>query len=78
MKQYPGFQGFNLQKDGDQYMASSSWATIPDWERYSCCPEARRSHLPNGIFQYVPKKGEGFPEDFIPFVNLNELVNAKY
>jgi hypothetical protein len=31
-------------------------------------PECRRSHLPAGIFQWVPGKGEGFPEDFVPFV----------
>lgn len=23
--------------------------------------------LAQGIWQYVPKKGEGFPEDFVPF-----------
>jgi hypothetical protein len=30
--------------------------------------ECRRSHLPWGVYQWVPGKGEGFPEDFVPFV----------
>ena len=31
-----------------------------------------------GIWQFVPKAGEGFPEDFVPFFDMNEQVNAKY
>lgn len=56
----------------------SSWASIPEWEAWSLSAECRRSHLPWGVWQTVPKKGEGFPEDFVPFVNYDEPVNAKY
>ena len=31
-----------------------------------------------GIWQYVPKPGEGFPEDFVPFMDMNTFVQAKY
>ena len=31
-----------------------------------------------GVFQFVPDKGAGFPEDFIPFKDLDKPVNAKY
>jgi len=31
-----------------------------------------------GVYQYVPAKGEGFPEDFIPFKKMDNFVNAKY
>jgi hypothetical protein len=34
--------------------------------------------LPLGIWQFVPKKGEGFPEDFVFIQNYDEPVNAKY
>ena len=34
--------------------------------------------LLQGVYQYVPAKGEGFPEDFIPFKAMDTLVNAKY
>ena len=34
--------------------------------------------LVQGVYQYVPAKGEGFPEDFIPFKAMDTLVNAKY
>ena len=33
---------------------------------------------PLRVHQIVPKKGEGFPEDFVPFVDYDEPVNAKY
>lgn len=55
-----------------------SWASIPEWETWSLSPQCRRSHLPLGIWQFVPKKGEGFPEDFVFIQNYDEPVNAKY
>jgi len=33
---------------------------------------------PQGVWQLVPGKGEGFPEDFVPIVNFDEAINAKY
>eukprot|EP00775_Hariotina_reticulata_P001914 gene1914-2246_t len=69
MAQLPGFKVFEISSDGDSFTISSSWASIPDWESWSLSPACRRSHLPMGIYQSVPKKGEGFPEDFVPFVN---------
>jgi len=34
--------------------------------------------MPQGVLQFVPKKGEGFPEDFVAFLAYDEPVNAKY
>ena len=34
--------------------------------------------LLQGVYQYVPAKGEGFPEDFVPFTKMDHIVNAKY
>lgn len=34
--------------------------------------------LLQGVWQLVPGKGEGFPEDFVPIVNYDAAVNAKY
>lgn len=31
-----------------------------------------------GIWQYVPKEGEGFPEDFVPFKEFQTHVTARY
>lgn len=31
-----------------------------------------------GIKQYVPEPGAGFPEDFVPFRNLDTIVQARY
>eukprot|EP00878_Enallax_costatus_P025414 GHUV01027190.1.p2 GENE.GHUV01027190.1~~GHUV01027190.1.p2 ORF type:complete len:164 (+),score=46.25 GHUV01027190.1:122-613(+) len=70
MQKHAGFVGFNVINDGENFTISSSWASIPEWEAWSLSPECRRSHLPWGIWQYVPKKGEGFPEDFVPFKHL--------
>ncbi|WIA29413.1 hypothetical protein OEZ86_011916 [Tetradesmus obliquus] len=78
MQGQPGFMGFNVISEGDSYTVSSSWASIPEWEAWSLSEECRRSHLPQGIWQFVPAKGEGFPEDFVPFKNYDEPVNAKY
>lgn len=79
MQQLPGFLGFSLQRqDGSDFTATSKWASIPEWETYSLSEVSRRSHLPWGVYQYVPAKGEGFPEDFIPFKGMDTFVNAKY
>lgn len=80
MKAFPGFQGFELKREGDggKFTASSKWASIPEWEAWSLSEPCRRSHLPLGVWQYVPAKGEGFPEDFVFFVDYKEAVNAKY
>ncbi|KIZ01495.1 hypothetical protein MNEG_6470 [Monoraphidium neglectum] len=78
MQSFPGFQGFKLTNDGDQWVAQQTWATIPEWEAWSLSDPARRTHLPLGVWQHVPAKGEGFPEDFVFLLDYNEPVNAKY
>ncbi len=37
---------------------------------FCCCVQ--------GVYQLVPGKGEGFPEDFVPFQKMDTFVNAKY
>jgi heme-degrading monooxygenase HmoA len=80
MRQSPGFQGLSVISDGltGDTVVSASWASIVDFERWMTLDACRRSHLPPGVWQYVPRKGEGFPEDFVPFVSYDEPVNAKY
>jgi len=78
MRGADGFLGLSMDRKGEEYIVTSRWASIPQWEAYSCSPVARRSHLPLGVWQYVPKKGDGFPDDFIPFKDLTQPVNAKY
>lgn len=59
MKGFAGFQGFKLAKEADgRYTAASTWASIPEWEAWSLSEACRRSHLPLGVWQYVPAKGE--------------------
>lgn len=79
MQRVEGFAGLQVVSEGDGRMTvRSHWSTVPHWERWSTSRVARRHHLPYGIFQYVPKRGEGFPEDFIPFKDLSTPVDAKY
>ncbi|CAD7696377.1 unnamed protein product [Ostreobium quekettii] len=78
MRGADGFRGLSVDRKGEEYTVTSRWASIPQWEAYSCSPVARRSHLPLGVWQYVPKKGDGFPDDFIPFKDMTQPVNAKY
>jgi heme-degrading monooxygenase HmoA len=80
MRQQPGFGGLSLVSDGlsGDTIVSAQWASIVDFERWMTLDACRRSHLPPGVWQYVPRRGEGFPEDFVPFVDYDEPVNAKY
>lgn len=78
MENMEGFVSFNITQAGENYTVVSAWESIPAWEAFSLSAEARRQHLPSGIWQFVPKKGEGFPEDFVPFYELSEQVQAKY
>jgi heme-degrading monooxygenase HmoA len=66
------------EEDGVDVAVVTHWSSIPAWEAWSSGEVARRLHLPAGTYQYVPKKGEGFPEDFLPFRDLDTAVNAKY
>ena len=43
-----------------------------------CEVPSEKCVLLQGVYQYVPGKGEGFPEDFIPFKQMDAMVNAKY
>jgi hypothetical protein len=79
MNLYTGFEGLTIKRNGDEYTTCSSWATIYDWEDWSCSIHHRRSHLPVGVCQYPPKKGTGFPESFVPLVGLTDApMMAQY
>lgn len=79
MQAAPGCLGVMLQQDGPNgYRVSSMWQSIPDFEAWALSASSRRSQLPDGVFQMVPKKGEGFPEDHLPFKDLTDPVIAKY
>jgi heme-degrading monooxygenase HmoA len=66
------------EEDGVDVAVVTHWSSIPAWEAWSTSEVARRLHLPDGTYQYVPNKGEGFPEDFLPFRDLDAAVSAKY
>ncbi|GAX77967.1 hypothetical protein CEUSTIGMA_g5409.t1 [Chlamydomonas eustigma] len=74
-----GFVGMDVkQPETKIYEVSTQWASIAEWESWATSDVARRHHLPAGVMQYVPKKGEGFPEDSMPFKDATDAVNAKY
>ncbi len=54
------------------------WASIPEWEAWSRSPQSRKVQLPEGVYQFVPARGEGFPEDFVPLKDFEAAVDAKY
>eukprot|EP01025_Chloroclados_australasicus_P028539 TRINITY_DN2828_c0_g1_i3.p1 TRINITY_DN2828_c0_g1~~TRINITY_DN2828_c0_g1_i3.p1 ORF type:complete len:260 (-),score=38.00 TRINITY_DN2828_c0_g1_i3:651-1319(-) len=78
METMDGFEGFSIDQDGETFTVVSKWASIPKWEAFNLSKAARRSHLPVGIWQMVPETGDGFPEDFVPFYEMNSSVMAKY
>jgi heme-degrading monooxygenase HmoA len=63
---------------GVDVVVSSLWESIPAWESWSKSAAGTQQHTPNGVYQYVPAKGEGFPEAFVPFRDYDTAVNAKY
>ena len=67
---------------GVEVIVASCWvdtATYEAWRNGRTAAEAGAAqHLPSGIYQYVPRRGEGFPEDFVPFRDYDEPVSAKY
>eukprot|EP00878_Enallax_costatus_P012649 GHUV01013212.1.p1 GENE.GHUV01013212.1~~GHUV01013212.1.p1 ORF type:complete len:648 (+),score=321.26 GHUV01013212.1:993-2936(+) len=85
LQQQDGFLGLQVQPvpgvtadSGVDVIVTSLWETIPQWEAWSKSDAARQQHMPTGVYQYVPEKGEGFPEDFVPFRDYDDAVNAKY
>jgi hypothetical protein len=51
-----------LSADGGvDVLVASYWESIPLYEAWRNNSAAITAHLPNGTYQYVPKKGEGFP-----------------
>jgi heme-degrading monooxygenase HmoA len=46
---------------GVDVLVASYWESIPLYEAWRNSSAAITAHLPNGTYQYVPKKGEGFP-----------------
>ena len=73
-----GFLGLGVHEDGQDVSVSSLWLSIAAWEGWALSAASRRSHLPEGVQQHVPKDGEGFAEDFIPFTNYSQPVVARY
>lgn len=63
---------------GRNVVVRSMWGSVPQWEKWSLSTDAKRVDMPDGVYQYVPAKGEGFPEDYLPFRAYDEAVNAKY
>jgi heme-degrading monooxygenase HmoA len=63
---------------GMDVVVSSLWESIPVWESWSKSAAGTQQHMPTGVYQYVPAKGEGFPEAFVPFRDYDAAVNAKY
>lgn len=82
-----GFTGLTIQgpagaiettaQDGT-YEVAISFASVAAWEAWSLSRGPSLHQLPMGVWQYVPAKGKGFPEDYLPFKDLSDPVNAKY
>ncbi|KAG2495085.1 hypothetical protein HYH03_006696 [Edaphochlamys debaryana] len=74
-----GFLNIAVRNEpGNVMVVATHWESIPAFEAWSNSAGRTRHHYPSGVMQYVPKRGEGFPEDYIPFKDLTEPVNAKY
>ncbi|KAF6257036.1 hypothetical protein COO60DRAFT_1640292 [Scenedesmus sp. NREL 46B-D3] len=86
LQQQPGFLGLQVgdarpgvsADGGVDVLVASYWESAPLYEAWRNSSAAITAHLPSGTYQYVPKRGEGFPEDFIPFRDYDQAVNAKY
>ncbi len=80
MQHAPGCLGMLVEHRGAEvYEVCSMWLSIPDWEAWSAGKVSRLLTLPTGVLQYAPGKGEGFPEDYVPFKDMaGEVPNAKY
>lgn len=56
----------------------SCTAALTDTRSTHYAPAPRPIAAAQLVWQFVPGKGEGFPEDFVPFLEYTEAVNAKY
>ena len=53
------------QEAGGVFRVVTSWSSEADCQSWR---STSRHHLPTGISQLAPAKGEGFPEQYTPFV----------
>ena len=77
-----GFMGLTVRPDSERrgvYEITTNWETVGSWEAWSRSRESRKLEpLPLGVLQFVPARGEGFPEDNVGFKDLTSHVDAKY
>ncbi len=79
LREADGFLGLTTSIEGPGVVVVRSlWQSVPQWERWSTTSARKMHNLPEGVAQYAPSRGEGFPEDFLPFKDLEEVPNAKY
>lgn len=69
----PGFVSYELAKlapvDGcAEYCATVTWRDKPAYEAWMNTPARRRSHPPQGVWQYRTANKFSVPEEFCPFV----------
>ena len=77
----PSCLDFCIGVDPFWFVRFADAAFLMECMRSSCkdvCVQGMLCLLLQGVYQHVPAKGEGFPEDFVPFTKMDHIVNAKY
>ncbi|GLC36881.1 hypothetical protein PLESTB_000182700 [Pleodorina starrii] len=70
-----GFLGIAVRSEQQFVMAvSTQWESLAVYEEWARSDEARRHHYPGGVYQFAPRRGEGFPEDYLPFREAPEAA----
>ena len=69
----PGFVSYDLARlppvgGCAEYAAAVTWRDKPSYEAWMNTPQRRRSHLPQGVWQYRTANKFSVPEEFCPFV----------
>ncbi|EFJ49730.1 hypothetical protein VOLCADRAFT_89483 [Volvox carteri f. nagariensis] len=59
-----------LSEEHNVMVVSTQWDSPTSFESWSRSAAARRHHYPAGVYQFAPRRGEGVPEDYLPFKDL--------
>ncbi|GIM03189.1 hypothetical protein Vretimale_7994 [Volvox reticuliferus] len=73
-----GFLNISVRSEEHNVMVvSTQWDSLAAFETWSRSAAACRHHYPAGVYQYAPRRGEGIPEDYLPFKDVGDTAGAK-
>ncbi|GLI62031.1 hypothetical protein VaNZ11_004608 [Volvox africanus] len=74
-----GFLDISVHSEEHNVMVvSTHWNSPAAFEAWSRSAAASRHHYPAGVYQYAPRRGEGVPEDYLPFKDVGDPARAKH